>query len=904
MATKTVKFDIELDASGAIKGVKGLDDQIEKLDDSIKDVDKSTGNYRDAQGRLRNENGKYIKDAKRATTANDELGGSFEGIGAKGFAFANIISEYAVRALDAVIASIGSAIEIGSEYQANLAELSAITGIAGEDLDRLGDTAISEAARTGVAISDQIEAYKLLASNIDVSVIGGVAGLEMLGKATVQLAQASGVDLATAANTVAGAINQFGLEASQASDVVNILAAGSKFGAAFVDDLGESLKNVGSIASISGLSLEDTVGTLEVLSQQVIKGAEAGTGLRNVLLRLQAGSAELAELGITPATLKTQGLAATMALLEPIMDDTQQMNKIFGEGAIVVASALAQNSEQIAIMTERVTGTKTALEQAIINSKTFTNAQARMSETIDGLLVKSFLKMEPFLVRSMEFFITLADNASTIIPILTGVSLGIGFVAIAFNAQAIAASIAAFATSRFGLALSAALGPISLIIGALGGLIGYIASQEGAFSALGETISGFFQMAKGFFANFVDTVINYWSLLGEIIIKPFDLLWRYVKAVFNSVLDSVKGVGEAIGKALVGDFEGAAVAMLKVGADVGGNFSEEFEDSFDSISTAFNELKDGIIDNADVVEGFDRMTSAAALFGDIMRTNAEKTKEDTEATKANVKAKEDAALQALLAAERESEWNEQEKNNVNELDSFLNAMFDNEQERFDKDLASKAAQKQEDASKRIIDANLAEAEALAAKINIVESMTADIITSNAEQAESFAEAGAAIINDIRLQIRGVIAQAIANQAAKVLSMIPPPFSIPIAAAAGAAASVLFNKLIPSFETGGMIGGQRHSAGGTLIEAEQGEFVVNRNSTSSAPNLIEAINSSATMASQMEQAFSGSTRVPDNSSLGNMGMSNMVQNIKVTLSLFDLDQGQRQFNQVQIQGGVL
>jgi len=127
--------------------------------------------------------------------------------------------------------------------------------------------------------------------------------------------------------------------------------------------------------------------------------------------------------------------------------------------------------------------------------------------------------------------------------------------------------------------------------------------------------------------------------LGEIIIKPFDLLWRYVKAVFNSVLDSVKGVGEAIGKALVGDFEGAAVAMLKVGADVGGNFSEEFEDSFDSISTAFNELKDGIIDNADVVEGFDRMTSAAALFGDIMRTNAEKTKEDTEATKANVKSK-------------------------------------------------------------------------------------------------------------------------------------------------------------------------------------------------------------------------------------------------------------------------
>jgi len=883
MATKTVKFEIELDASGAIKGVKGLDNQVGKLDGGLKTTKDST----------------------------DNLGTSFEGTGAKGFAFANIISEYAVRAIDAIISSIGSAIEIGSEYQANLAELSAITGIAGEDLDRLGDTAISEAARTGVAISDQIEAFKLLASNIDVSVIGGVAGLEMLGEATVQLAQASGVDLAAAANTVAGAINQFGLEASQASDVVNILAAGSKFGAAEVEDLGESLKNVGTVASISGLSLEDTVGTLEVLSQRMLKGAEAGTGLRNILLRLQAGSAELAELGITPATLKTEGLAATMAMLEPIMNDTQQMTKIFGTESIAVATALAQSSEQIAIMTERVTGTKTALEQAIINSKTFTNAQARMSETIDGLLVKSFLKMEPFLVRSIEFFTTLAKNASTIIPILTGVSLGIGIVALAFNAQAIAATASAIATKAFGFAMTTALGPISIIVAALGGLIGYIASQEGAFSALGETISGFFQMAKGFFANFVDTVINYWSLLGEIIIKPFDLLLRYSKAAFNSIIDSVKGVGEAIGKALVGDFEGAAAAMLKVGADVSGNFSEEFEGSFDSIATAFTELKNGIIDNADVVEGFDRMTSAASLFGEIMLTNTEKTKEDTEATNANTAAKNAAAAREAdflaMKAEafaKEAEWTKKEKDTITDLDTFLDGMFKKEQEEFDKDLATKTAENQEEASQRIINANLRETEAAIAKREIVQVMTDDIITSNIEQANSFAEAGQLIINDIKLQIRALIAQAIAGQAAKVFTFIPPPFSIPAAAAAGAAASLLFSQLIPSFETGGMIGGNRHSAGGTLIEAERGEFIVNRSSTSNAPNLIEAINSSSTMANQMEQAFSGSSRVPDNSSVANMGMANMVQNIRVTLSLFDLEQGQRQFNQVQIQGGVL
>jgi len=186
MATKTVKFDIELDASGAIKGVKGLDDQIEKLDDSIKDVDKSTGNYRDAQGKLRNENGKYIKDAKRATTANDELGGSFDKLGIKGVALGSIVSELATRAFDMFIQGLKNSINVGMEFQSALAELSAITGIAGDDLTRLAETANQQAILTGVSANDQIEAYKLLASNIDVAVIGGVAGLEMLGEATVQ----------------------------------------------------------------------------------------------------------------------------------------------------------------------------------------------------------------------------------------------------------------------------------------------------------------------------------------------------------------------------------------------------------------------------------------------------------------------------------------------------------------------------------------------------------------------------------------------------------------------------------------------------------------------------------------------------------------------------------------------
>jgi len=806
MATKTVKFDIELDASGAIKGVKGLDDQIEKLDDSIKDVDKSTGNYRDAQGKLRNENGKYIKDAKRATTANDELGGSFDKLGIKGVALGSIVSELATRAFDMFIQGLKNSINVGMEFQSALAELSAITGIAGDDLTRLAETANQQAILTGVSANDQIEAYKLLASNIDVAVIGGVAGLEMLGEATVQLAQASGVDLATAANTVAGAINQFGLEASQASDIVNILAAGSKFGAAEVGDLGESLKNVGTVASISGLSLEDTVGTLEVLSQRMLKGAEAGTGLRNILLRLQAGSAELAELGITPATLKTQGLAATMALLEPIMDDTQQMTKIFGKESIAVATALAQSSDQITVMTERVTDTSTALEQATVNSNTLEVSVNKLKAALTKLQTDGFMKNEDGLIK-------LTDAVTDLVNLLDG--------------------------------------PL--------------------FKVLNKIVDNWIQTAQA-----VNLATNRYSTFTDRLIGLYLFL--------NPFADTLDATHESLMR----------LANAK-----------EIDDLYNNL-----------------IQSIDNDTAAMLANNDVIDDSIALEKERLAMKEAILQMLMDETLAMEIASDKLTE------SSIEEMDFFMQ-LLDLKEQALQDNIAAKAARQDEEAANikfGLIDSEIAKKQeliaanktvadesiksaklqslALIAKDKLEKESLENSLANNLSTIESLDDVKSMVLDSIKQQIQANIALSIASQIGNVVKTIPFPLNLAVIPLAAAGLSLLMNKLIPSFETGGMIGGQRHSAGGTLIEAEQGEFVLNRNSTSSAPNLIEAINSSATMASQMEQAFSGSTRVPDNSSLGNMGMSNMVQNIKVTLSLFDLDQGQRQFNQVQIQGGVL
>ena len=82
-------------------------------------------------------------------------------------------------------------------------------------------------------------------------------------------------------------------------------------------------------------------------------------------------------------------------------------------------------------------------------------------------------------------------------------------------------------------------------------------------------------------------------------------------------------------------------------------------------------------------------------------------------------------------------------------------------------------------------------------------------------------------------VRAEVMEAVSGYISSVLKGVPFPLNIALAAGGGALVSGLMGSAIGKvkkfkFEEGGLVGGQRHSAGGTMIEAEQGEFVMNRN----------------------------------------------------------------------------
>lgn len=332
------------------------------------------------------------KGTAQAGKKFDEAGQKADNFGRAVDVAVGAIAAVAVAKLTNQLGRLGQQIaQIGMQFESQMSDLSAITGIAGDDLERLGDTAQREAARTGVAAQDQIEAYKLLASNLSQMVKEeGVPALEVLGREVVTLSQAAKTDLATASEAVASSLNVFNLAAEESSRVVNALAAGAKFGAAEVPELSQALAEAGPSAEAANVAMEEVIASIEVLAQNGLRGARSGTQLRNVFGRLQTRAEDLAEEGIEEVNLQTDGFIGTLRKLTPLLEDAAAMEKIFGQENRNAAQLLIQNANAVDQMTQSVTGTNTALEQAGRQMDNTEGDLAKLRETVRGMAIEAW----------------------------------------------------------------------------------------------------------------------------------------------------------------------------------------------------------------------------------------------------------------------------------------------------------------------------------------------------------------------------------------------------------------------------------------------------------------------------------------------------------------------------------
>lgn len=264
------------------------------------------------------------------------------------------------------------------DFGAAIADLQAITGASGAALEYLENQARQFGATTTLSAVESAEAFKLIAS-AKPDLLENVQALQQVTSEVIALSEASGIELPAAASAVGLALNQYSAGAEQAARFVNVLAAGSKYGASEVADTAAAIEKSGVIAKQAGIGFEQLNSLIQILAANGIKGAVAGTQLRGVLLSLQQQGGDLDP--------KIVGINKSLQGFVDVAGDSTRMTKIFGRENIAAAQILTGNIDSLDKLSGALTDTTVAYDQQRIKTQTLDGDFKRLNSTYGDLKI-------------------------------------------------------------------------------------------------------------------------------------------------------------------------------------------------------------------------------------------------------------------------------------------------------------------------------------------------------------------------------------------------------------------------------------------------------------------------------------------------------------------------------------
>lgn len=263
-------------------------------------------------------------------------------------------------------------------FEKAMSSLSAITGVTGKGLEELKGKVLAVAKETKKGASDVAAAFELVGSKAP-KLLEDADALAAVTKEAIILSKATGEELVDSASSLTGVMNQFNLEATDSERIINALAAGSQKGAAPVGQISQAIDKFGTVANAANVSVEASIGLVETLAEKNINGAEAGTQLRNIILKLQS-----ANIGFT------DGVFNLNDALQEVKDknlSAAESAKLFGLESVTAGNILVNNIGTIDQYTKAVTGTNTANEQAITQTDNLSSKLEELDATYESLLL-------------------------------------------------------------------------------------------------------------------------------------------------------------------------------------------------------------------------------------------------------------------------------------------------------------------------------------------------------------------------------------------------------------------------------------------------------------------------------------------------------------------------------------
>lgn len=369
--------------------------------------------------RLMADTASYEAAMTRAGSTARSVASGMENTGRKS---ALITSGLTAAGLAAAAFGVAS-IKMAADFDQQMSTVQANTGATGAELDQLRQAAIEAGASTVYSASESADAINDLGkAGMSVTDIlsGGLTG-------ALNLAASDGMAVGDAAEYMANALSMFHLSGSQASQVADTLAAGAGKAVGNVSDFGEALNNCGAQANSFGMSIQETTGVLSLFAQNGTIGAEAGTQLNSMLMKLAAPSndaaATMKELGISAydASGNFVGMANFAGQLQKAEKNLTQEQRnqanatIFGSYAIKAANYLYDAGEKgVRNWTKAVSESGYAAEQAAAKNNNLKGDLENLSGSMESLMISIGEGAQGPLRKLVQGLDTLVDSFASL----------------------------------------------------------------------------------------------------------------------------------------------------------------------------------------------------------------------------------------------------------------------------------------------------------------------------------------------------------------------------------------------------------------------------------------------------------------------------------------------------------
>lgn len=412
-------------------------------------------------------------DATKFMTSAELVGKKLQQLRGQAIAFGQGFSRTFTLAFGLVAAG---AISVAASFDRLQAQLQAVTG--GRGMDALRTQAL-ELGRTTIFTATQVANLQLELTKLGFGAQQTASAVE----STTKIAAVFGGDLVKTGTTIAEVVRQFSNQNLSASRVADVMAVAFKNTALSTENFAQAMKNVGSVANITGNDFETTVALLGLLANAGQKGGIAGTRLKGVMIRLGK------QLGVTGDELQ---------LLTSGQLDFNQLIEIFRNRAGVAAAVISEMGEEFEILKAQLLdarGAADAMESALRGRLFFALERIKASTEAIGISLgdafNNTLQKTANVFESIADTIAKADKSTLEFAVKLGTILAI-IPPLVFLITSLGTALTALVTTAGGPVVALLTGFIILITNSFATLAqtkGVIDRTEEAMFALGQRLS-------------------------------------------------------------------------------------------------------------------------------------------------------------------------------------------------------------------------------------------------------------------------------------------------------------------------------------------------------------------------------------------------------------------------------